>query len=83
MIAYHRPSQKQVEKLLHPPAFINGIEIVHNHFGKNILFGAFDDGIRLNDKEFALTEEQILDHSTRWDFYKAFNEDFAWLVKKD
>jgi hypothetical protein len=71
--------KKIIESKLHPgPAIGNGIRILHEHKGKDIVFTVWKGQNKVTEKEFVIPREIVLYSSI--DIYNKYKEEFEYLV---
>jgi hypothetical protein len=70
--------KKIIESKLHPNPFFNGIEICHEHRGKNIIFTAWKGQDKVNEKELIISRNRVLYYD---DIYGLYKEYFERLVE--
>ena len=70
---------EEIEKKLHPLVTIEGILIQHKHSGQTIIFFAEVNGMPLNNRQYAISREAILESKN---FYEEYRIHLAWLIKK-
>lgn len=72
--------KKIIEGILHPTPKIKGYNITHRHVGQYIYFSAWQGDNRLNDKEFRVHRQEVLNDKT---FYHRYLQDLGWLTQED
>lgn len=72
--------KKIIEDILHPTPKIKSYDILHRHVGQWIYFSAWISDNKINDKEFRVHRQDILNDKT---FYKRYIQDLGWLTRED
>jgi len=73
-----RKELREIEKMLHPCPVFDGIEVLHEHRGRRIVFTAWREDTQIRGKEVAFPRKSVLYGPA--DFYEANKRDFQWLV---
>jgi hypothetical protein len=76
----YREDKKVIESKLHPNPIINGIKICHEHKGKQIIFSAWKDLDRINNKSFSVDRREILFCNSN--IYEDYVNAFTWLTEQ-
>jgi hypothetical protein len=73
---WQRQILKKIEAILHPCPKINGVDILHEHKGKYIIFSAWNGNNPINGKQLRYDRLWALEE----DFYVRHDESLDWLT---
>lgn len=76
---WQRETLKQIEAKLHPCPNINGVDILHEHRGRMIVFTAWKGDDPLNNRHINISRDNVLALCDR-EGYPLSNDYLSWLV---
>ena len=72
---HHRRPHDPTEDRVHKACFVDHVEIRHKPSRGNVIFAAFDDGLRKSDRKHIVSEDAILAHPIGMSFYNSIMDD--------